>query len=674
MRTRKLLLCALAVGIAVTAAPRATIKPILTESCKPCDDFFTYVNQKFLDSHPIPAEQPRWGQFLLLGDANRERLKVILEDAVARSKAGKLTPGSNDEKIAAYYASCMDTGRIEARGIEPVKPYLDMIAGIQDRAALNKAVMKMFENGLGGPYSLGASPDYAKPDEMIAWILPSGLSLPDRDTYFNTDDRSKRIREQFLLISAKIHRLLGLSESEATAAAKTILEFESRLAEAHMTRVERRDPYKRQNRTDLAGATKTAPSIDWGALLDQVGLSRTVPINLMEPKYFGQLDKEFSEAPLDTWKAYLRGRVLMSVADELPEAFDKTAFEFTQVLTGVKEQEPRWKRCVRAADQVLPHPLGQAFVKKHFPPQAKKRMDALVENLRKTLADELTKADFLGPDTKKQALDKLAKITVKIGYPEKWDDYAPVSMSGASYFENNRAAVSFQRKLDLAKIGKPIDKRTEWGMSPPTVNAYYSPTLNEIAFPAGILQPPFFDMEADDAINYGGIGAVIGHEIGHGFDDQGSKFDAAGKLRNWWTDADKSSFDKRVQCIVDQFNGFDVLPGARHKGKLVTGEALGDVGGLTLAYRAYQRSLNGKKSPVVEDLTGEQRFFISFARIWAYHARQEYTRLQLDTDPHPVPKYRVIETLKNVPEFHKAFRCRQGDAMVRETEKQCRLW
>ncbi len=366
--------------------------------------------------------------------------------------------------------------------------------------------------------------------------------------------------------------------------------------------------------------------------------------------------------------------MLSNRANLLSKPFEDAEFEFSEkVLRGVKEPLPRWERCTEMADRSLGDALGQAFVQRFFPPTAKQRMDELVSNMRATLADELTNADWLSAETKKQALGKLEKIDPKIGYPTKWKDYSAIEMTPGHLVENVQAASLWRMKRQVDKLGKPVD-RTEWGMTPPTVNAYYSPLMNEIVFPAGILQPPFFDATADDAVNYGAIAVVIGHEIGHGFDDQGAKFDAQGNLRNWWTDADNKEFGKRTACIVDQFNGFEVTPGQRHLGKLVTGEALGDLGGIALAYKAYHRSLKGAEPPVIGGLTGDQRFFIAFARVWATNARPEDDGLRLKTDPHPLPRYRVIETLKNVPEFAKAFNCKDGDPMVRPAAIRCKLW
>ncbi len=650
------------------------IRSTLDDTCKPCEDFFKYANRKWVDANPIPAAFGRWGQLPKLAQVNQERLRAILDAASADLKAGALAKGSPVEKAARLYTSCMDTATIEARALEPIKPELDRIAAINDAKALNQAVIHMWELGEASPVGLGSTPDMKNSSRVIAGVSIGGLSLPDRDYYFREDDRSKRIREDFVAHIARMHKLLGDSDEQAKQAAAVILEFETRLAAARMTNVERRDPYKRYNPMDLASVSKLAPAFDWAALFARAKVTRTVTVNVAEPKAVEAFQKELASTPLPVWKTYLRWRLVQGTATSLSSAFDNEAFEFNgKVLRGVKEQLPRWQRCAQTVDRGLGEALGQAFVQKYFPPAAKKRMDELVNNLKLTLADELRNADWLSPETRRQALVKLDGILPKIGYPDKWKDYASVKLTNDRYAENLRSVGEYRRTRDLEKIGKPVDK-TEWFMSVPTVNAYYNPTWNEIAFPAGILQPPFFDVNADDAMNYGAIGAVIGHEIGHGFDDQGSKFAADGTLKNWWTDEDRKKFDERAACIVDQFNSFDVQPGIRHIGKLVTGEGLGDLGGLTLAYKAYKRALNGKPAPVIDGLTGDQRFFIAFARVWAGSSRQETERLQLQTDPHPVARSRVLETLKNMPEFHAAFGCKPGDAMVRPPEKRCKLW
>ncbi|MBK7930379.1 MAG: M13 family metallopeptidase [Bryobacterales bacterium] len=470
-------------------------------------------------------------------------------------------------------------------------------------------------------------------------------------------------------------QLLGDDPASAETAAKSILAFETERAATRLTRVERRDPNKTYNRMDLASLEKLSPTFDWKSFLANHRVPAATTIIVSEPKAIEQFEQQLAKADLAQWKAWLRWNIVRNAATELSKPFFDEDFTFQQtVLNGVKEQRPRWQTCATATDNLLGDALGEVFVKKHFPPEAKRRMNELVENLRITLREELAKADWLEDSTKQNALKKLNAFYPKIGYPERFRDYAEVPISSNTYFQNVRAAAISERQYELAKIGKPLD-RNDWGMTPPTVNAYYNPLQNEIAFPAGILQPPFFDLNADDAANYGAIGAVIGHEMGHGFDDQGSKYAADGSLTNWWTDADRKRFDTRAQCIIDEFNTLEVGGGLpNHNGKLVTGEALGDLGGVTLAFKAYQRSLNGKPAPVIDGFTGEQRFFLAFARIWARHFRPEAARLRIQTDPHPLDRFRAIGTLQNVPEFHKAFQCKLGDPMVRPPEKQCKLW
>jgi putative endopeptidase len=650
------------------------LKSILDTRCKPCDDFNRYVNQKWVDANPIPGAYGRWGTFTKLAQDNRERMKTIVDEIVTKYHSGKVAKNSNDGKLALLYTSCMDTDAIEKQGFDPLKPELAQIAAIDNRAALQAEMLKLAGKAAAPGVFLTVYQDAKNASSYIAQLGPAGLSLPERDFYFRTDEKGKQIRQEFQKYVAAIFRLTGESEENALAAGDTILKFETRLAEPMLTNVERRDPYKSYHKMDLAGVEKEAPGFDWGGLFDTMKISRATPVNLTQPKYFATFAKELGEQPVETWKTYLKWRVLSAQASLLSKPFEDAEFEFSEkVLRGVKEQLPRWERCTELADRTLGDALGQAFVRRFFPPVAKQRMDELVANMRATLADELANADWLSSETKKQALGKLAKINPKVGYPTKWKDYSSITMTPGHLVENVRAGNIWRVNQQIAKLGKPVD-RTEWGMTPPTVNAYYSPSMNEIVFPAGILQPPFFDATADDAVNYGAIAVVIGHEIGHGFDDQGAKFDAQGNLRNWWTDADNKEFEKRTACVVNQFNSFDALPGQRHLGKLVTGEALGDLGGIALAYKAYHRTLKGAEGPVINGLTADQRFFIAFARVWATHARIEDDGLRLKTDPHPLPRYRVIETLKNVPEFARAFNCKEGDPMVRPAAERCKLW
>jgi putative endopeptidase len=643
----------------------------MDKTCKPCEDFYRFANGTFLDKNPIPARYSNWGSFGILAEANRERLRTILEAAVS----SKAPTGSSERRVGDFYSSCLDTATIDALGAEPIEQELKAISDITTKAQLAKVLNDLQKTQAASIYGVRSAPDAKKTDEIVLYMMAGGLSLPDRDYYSNSDEKSKEIRAQFLQHVARMLRLLGDDAAKAEEAAKSILAFETERAAIRLTRVDRRDPYKTYHKMDLEGLQKLNPSYDWKGFMANNRIPAKTTIIVSEPKAFEQFEQQMSKPDLTEWKTWLRWVVARNAATELAKPFVDEDFAFQQtVLSGVKEQRPRWQVCATMTDTMLGDALGEVFVKKHFPPEAKRRMLQLVENLRATLAEELKAADWLQESTKANALKKLNAFYPKIGYPDRFRDYADVKVSPKDYFHNVRAAGVSERQYELAKIGKPLD-RNDWGMTPPTVNAYYNPLQNEIAFPAGILQPPFFDLNADDAANYGAIGAVIGHEMGHGFDDQGSKFAADGSLSNWWTDEDRKKFDARAQCIIDEFNTLEVGGGLpNHNGKLVTGEALGDLGGVTLAFKAYQRSLNGKAAPVIDGYTGEQRFFLAFARIWARNFRPENARLRIQTDPHPLDRFRAIGTLQNVPEFHKAFSCKLGDPMVRPVEKQCKLW
>jgi predicted metalloendopeptidase len=577
------------------------------------------------------------------------------------------------KQIGDLYAACMDTAAMDARGMEPVRPLLDKIGAISNLNGLRSALVEFQMIGVS-PALLFALPDMKNSKEMIAYVGAGGISLPDRDYYFREDPRSQKIREEFIKHVERMFVLMGEPQDQAAAAAQKVMAFEKELAGAMLTNVQRRDPYARYHKMDVAGVNALTPDFDWKAVYRLFGVPESTPVNASEPEFLKKLNAQLTSVPLEDWKTWLRWRVVKSASSLLSKPFRDEDFRFSStVLAGVKEPLPRWQECANTVDRALGDALGQEFVKRYFPPQAKKRMLQLVENLRATLREELEKADWLAPETKKNAVAKLNAFYAKIGYPDRWRDYSGVQIRRDRFFESVRSTTEFNRKYQISKIGKPID-RNDWGMTPPTVNAYYNPTMNEIAFPAGILQPPLFDMEADDAANYGAIGAVIGHEMGHGFDDQGSKYDAEGNLREWWTPEDRKKFEARTACVIEQYNTLDVGEGLRHNGKLVVGEALGDLGGLTLAYRAYKRSLKGKEGPVLDGFTADQRFFLSFARTWATVDRPEAMRLRLNTDPHPLPRFRALGTLQNMPEFHKAFGCKPGDPMVRPPEKQCKLW
>ncbi len=638
-------------------------------SCKPCDDFWRYATGAWLDKNPVPADRARWGKFDELSEANLERLKTILDIAAADK-----TATGDRRRVGDFYSSCMDTAGIDAAGAKPVQPLLSRIAGIKTRQDLVATLVSLeLEDGLA-PTRLTNVSDPENADQVIAGIAVGGLSLPDRDYYFRDDARSKMIRDEFVEHVQRLLQLLGDPSEKAAAAAQTVMDFETALAKVTLTNVARRDPYNRVHKMDFASMEALAPAYDWKGAFQLLKVPTTVAVNVSEPEFLKEFNRQLQNAPVETWKTWLRWRVIDDRADYLAKPFYDEWFHFERtVLSGVTVQQARWKVCVSSTDATLGEALGRLYVDKHFPPEAQRRMQELVANMRAALGEELQSAEWLAPETRVNAMRKLATFDPRIGYPVKWHDYSGVQVTRGSYLADKESAIVDERRLNAAKIGKKLD-RTEWSMTPPTVNAYYTSARNSITFPAGILQPPFFDMDADDAVNYGAIGVVIGHEMGHGFDDQGSKYDADGNLKNWWTDQDRAQFEKRAACIVNQFDTIDVGEGQHHTGKLVTGEAMGDLGGATLAYKAYHKSLNGKEAPVIDGLTGDQRFFLAYARVWAANQRPEAMRRQLATDPHPLAKFRTNATLQNMPEFHRAFACKLGDPMVRPAADQCKLW
>jgi endothelin-converting enzyme/putative endopeptidase len=666
-------------------APRSGIHPEdMDTTCKPCTDFWRYVNGTWLDKNPIPGDKASWGTFGVLSDANRERIRTILEAAKDESAA---KAGTDRRKMGDFYASCMDTAAIDARGLQPLQPDLDRIAAIQSVKDLN-AALEYFQHtprpGLStsaaavvGPFRLTSTQDRKNPDRVIAGIgggAPA-LSLPDRDYYFRDDEKSRQIRAAFLEHVGATLELAGTPQAAAADEAKVVLGFETALAEPQMTIAERRDPEKTYHPMDLAGLRALAPDFDWVHLFHDAGLPEATAINVSEPEAVRKFNQQLTAAPLDTWKVWLRWRTIAVWAPYLSRAFVDESFHFSgTVLAGTQQQQPRWETCANLVDLDITDALGKAYVDKYFPPQAKRRMSVLVENLRAALREQLEQSDWMQPETKKSAIRKLNSLQIKIGYPDSWRSYASMKIDRKTFFENVRAAWIYSQRGEIAEIGKPVD-RGKWNMTAPTVNAYSSQAEVKVVFPAGILQPPFFDMQGDDAANYGAIGAVIGHEIGHQFDDGGSKFDATGAMKNWWTQDDRAKFDTRTGCVVDQFNKLDVEGGLHHNGKQVLGEALGDLGGISVAYKAYRKSLEGKpEPPAMDGFTPDQRFFIAYARVWGTQYREEALRLQVNTNNHPISKYRAIATLQNMPEFHRAFQCKPGDPMVRPAAQQCKLW
>jgi putative endopeptidase len=666
------LIAAAALSHPALAAPDKEIHGInpadMDASIPACQDFNQYGNGGWLKSNPIPADQSYWGSFTILEENNRESLHKVLEKVSKASNAS----GSDDQKVGDFYLTCMDEAAIEAQGMKPVGAELATIDKIGSVPDLQAEIARLQMMGVNAAFNFGSDQDRRNAAEVIAGAYQGGLGLPDRDYYTKTDDDSKKIRDQYLTHVGKMFGLMGEDPTKAAESAKSVLALETRLAEAQMTRVERRDPDKTYNRKTLAEMAALTPNFSWASYLKALDTPPVAAINVGQPMYFEALNKELVASALPAWKTYLRWHLIHSAAPSLSKGFvDEDVAFYSAILQGTPENELRWKRCVSATDNAIGFALGKAYVRDYFPPAAKARADAMVKNLIAALRADLATLPWMGEATRKAALAKLDAFDPKIGYPEKWRDYSALKVDRGPYVLNLQRANEFDFHRDLVKIGKPVDK-TEWEMSPPTVNAYYNPQKNEIVFPAGILQPPFFDAKADDAVNYGAMGAVIGHEMTHGFDDQGRKFDAQGNMREWWTPEDLKNYEERSKCIEDQYDSY-VYEGQHVNGKLVLGEATADLGGLGIAYRAYQTALAGKPAPApIDGLTGDQRFFLAWARVWAANIRPELSKLLMNTNPHPLSQFRAIGPPSTLPEFAKAFACKPGDPMIRKD--LCQIW
>jgi putative endopeptidase len=643
--------------------------PDMDTSASACRDFYHYAVGGWLKKNPVPADYPSWGAFDELAERNREALHQILE-RLARIPG---PAGSDERKLGDFYGSCMDEAAIEGQGIKPLAPELRRIATITTLPQLEAEISRLQTYGVNAIFQFGSEQDRKHSEDVIAAAAQGGLGLPERDYYTKTDKESKQLRAKYVSHVARLLALAGEKKGNAAAHARTVLAFETKLAEASMTPIEQRDPIATFNKMSAAELSKLTPNFSWNTYFKTTGAPAGVPVNVQQPKFFQAFSKQLTGQPLSAWKTYLKWQLLNAGAPYLSKAFVDEDFDFNErTLQGTQEIRPRWKRCVSATDQALGFALGRLYVAEYFPPESKARMDQLVRNLIAALSEDLASLPWMGQATRKAALEKLEAFTPKIGYPDKWRDYSALEVDRGAYVTNVMAGTLFEFRRDLGKIGKPVD-RTEWGMTPPTVNAYYNPLKNEIVFPAGILQPPFFDGNADDALNYGGIGAVIGHEMTHGFDDQGRKFDAKGNLTDWWTKEDASRYEERAACVEKQFSAYEVEPGLHEKGKLVLGESIADLGGLSIAYRAFRKSLEGRPEPApIDGLTADQRFFLSWARVWATNDRPEFARLMVNTNPHPLDRFRAVGAPSNLPEFAKAFSCKAGDPMVRA--EACRIW
>jgi putative endopeptidase len=646
----------------------------LDRSADPCVDFYQFACGGWRQANPIPSDQSRWGRFNELAERNRRVLREILEPL--RDPKAKRSP--LEAQVGDYYAACMDEPTIEKQGRKPIDPILTAIDGISSKEELFRRLGEHEAGGLPTMFRFGSAPNMHDSKQTIASVGQGGLGLSDREDYLKDDAKSKEKRERYVQHVTATFQLLGEDAPKAKADADTILRLETGLAKAHLDRVSMRDPKNRDNPMTVAELKQLAPAFQWDAFFPATGAPAFSSLNVSGKHFFEEGNAVVQEAPLADWKTYLRWRVARGASPYLSAAFVDESFRFyRQYLNGAKEQEPRWKRCVTATDADLGEVLGRIYVEKTFGAEGKARMSRMIEALTASLREDIEGLSWMTPATKQKALAKLQAFgTSKVGYPEKWRDYSSVAIRRDDYFGNSLRAQAFETRLDYERIGKPTD-RTLWSMTPPTVNAYYSQANNEIVFPAGILQPPFFDRGIDDAVNFGGIGVVIGHEYTHGFDDQGSKFDAEGNLENWWTPEDLAAFKERTDCIAKEYDGFvtvaDPAGGDVHlNGRLTLGENTADNGGARVAYRALQKALAGKPHTPVDGFTPEQRFFLGFANVWCENITDQAARERAQTDPHSSGRYRVVGTISNMEEFRDAFGCKAGQPMVRENV--CRAW
>jgi len=640
-------------------------------SRKPWEDFYQFANGKWIAGADIPPDRSSVYVFTLLQDRNQEILHKILEEAAGDKDAPK---DSIRRKIGTFYRSGMDEAAVEAAGARPLQEQFRRIAAVKDVSGLLAELARLHTYQVNAAFRFGSTPDAKDSRRAIAELGQGGLGLPDRDYYLKDDDKSKAIRTAYLAHVQKMFELLGDRPEAAAGQAQGVLAFETRLAKASRARVELRDPHLNYHLMSVADFEKETPGVSWKPYFEGLGLGALKELTVGQPAFLKEVGLMMTETPLDDWKTYLRWRLIDTYADTLSSGFVTEDFHFKgTVLNGIPRNRPRWERVTLATDRKLGEALGQLYVAKAFSPEAKARAEALVKNVKATLRERLANLDWMSPETRKQALAKLDAMAVKIGYPNKWRDYTALGVDHPVYVENVMAANAFQNGYDLAKIGKPVD-RDEWGMTPPTVNAYYNASLNEIVFPAGILQPPFFDPEADDAVNYGAMGMVIGHELTHGFDDQGRKYDAAGNLRDWWLPQDERKYKERAAEIAKQYGDYVVADDLKINGALTLGENIADLGGLKLSYLALEKTLRDKPAAKIDGYTPEQRFFLSFGQIWRGLMRPEALRLMIQTNPHSPARYRVLGPLYNMPEFFKAFDVGAEQARGRVNPKPVEIW
>ena len=636
------------------------------------DDFYKFANGTWMKNNPIPAEYSRYGAFEMLEEENYVQLKTIFAEASADKNA---TEGTVNQKIRDFYNSGMDTVMIDKNGIGPLKSELDQIDAFSTTADVQKMLTQQHASGNYPLFYLFSSPDEKNSNQVIAMTYQGGLGLPDRDYYLSDEARSKEIRAAYVKHVAKMFVLAGSTPEQAAKDAEIVVKLETELAKISSTRLELRDPKANYNKTDLAGLQKMAPGLDWKAYFDGIKLSATNEINVGQPKFVSGMAKMINTVSISDWKVYFRWDLINSAASSLSSDFDKEHFAFYgTVLSGAKEQQPRWKRMIDQTSNSLGEAVGQLYVQKFFPPEAKSRMVELVNNLKVSLGERIKGLTWMSDSTKKEAEAKLAKINVKIGYPDKWIDYSSLKVGTDSYYANKKSARQFAVNRDIMKIGKPVD-RSEWGMTPQTINAYYSPNMNEIVFPAAILQPPFFFMDADDAVNYGAIGMVISHEMTHGFDDQGRQYDKEGNLHDWWLADDSKNFESKTKVLVDQYDNYKILDSLHVDGKLTLGENIADLGGMNVAYNGLLKATEGKdKSEKIDGFTADQRFFLSYAQVWRANVRNEETMRRLKEDVHSPGEARVNAIVYNIPAFYTAFNIQATDKKYIAPENRANIW
>lgn len=642
-------------------------------SVSPSKDFFEYANGGWIKKNPIPPTESTWGSFVQLRDKNRNLLHEILENA----RAGKHEKGSAAQMIGDFYASGMDSAAIEKEGIKPLKPEIERINALRDSKEVLAEIAHLQRNGIFPLFAIYVDQDAKNSTAYALYASQGGLGLPNRNYYTDTSKAMGEIRNKYIGHVTNMFKLLGDNEAQAEVNAKAVFNLEKGLAEASMTPVQMRDPQATYHMMKMEEVAALTPNFDWKFYLEKAGVPSTPAMSINQPEFFKKVNEDLQTVSMNDWKTYLRWHLIHNTARFLSNDFVSENFNFYgKALSGTKKIDARWKRVQGVVDGEIGDALGQEYVKKAFTPEAKESALRMVHNLEAALKDRINGLDWMSAPTKQKALDKLSKIMVKIGYPDKWKDYKGLSIDRGAYVLNVERADSWEVARVMNKLGKPVD-RTEWGMTPPTVNAYYNPSMNEIVFPAGILQPPFFDAKADDAINYGGIGAVIGHELTHGFDDEGRQFDAEGNLTDWWTKEDAENFDKKAENIVKQFNGYVPVGDMHINGQLTLGENIADLGGLTIAYAAFKKAqADSKANPEakIDGFTPDQRFFLGWAQVWRSEQTQQALEQQIRTNPHSPAKFRVNGPVSNMDAFYKAFNIKKGDPMMADESMRSRIW